>query len=132
MRIVIKRIFKGTEYTIGKMYVNGDYQCDTLEDTVRPNGEKVYGKTAIPSGIYEVILTISPRFKKMLPLLLNVPGFQGIRIHPGNTAKDTEGCILVGENKVKGQVINSKVTFTKLMARLNRVDKNEKITIEIV
>ena len=106
MKIEVKRTFKGTEYTIGKLYIDGNYFCDTLEDTVRI-GDKVYGKTAIPAGTYKVKKTFSPRFKKVLPEILNVPGFSGVRIHSGNTAKDTEGCLLLGLNKVKGAVINS-------------------------
>lgn len=106
MKVTVKRTFKGAEYTIGKLYIDDNYFCDTLEDTVR-NGTKVYGKTAIPTGKYKVKKTYSPRFKKQLPEILNVPNFSGVRIHAGNTAKDTEGCLLLGLNKVKGSVINS-------------------------
>ena len=106
MKVTVKRTFKGPEYTIGKLYIDDNYFCDTLEDTVR-NNIKVYGKTAIPAGKYKVKKTYSPRFKKQLPEILNVPNFSGVRIHAGNTAKDTEGCILLGLNKVKGSVINS-------------------------
>lgn len=107
MIVYVKRTFKGPEYTIGKLYIGTDYFCDTLEDTVR-TGEKIAGKTAIPAGEYHVKKTYSPRFKTQLPEILNVPNFTGVRIHSGNTAKDTEGCILLGLNKVKGAVINSK------------------------
>ena len=107
MKITVKRTFKGPEYTIGKLYIDDNYYCDTLEDTVR-NGEKIYGKTAIPAGEYKVKKTYSPRFEKKLPEILNVPGFTGVRIHAGNTAKDTEGCILLGLNRAKGSVLNSK------------------------
>ena len=93
---------------------------------------KLKGITAIPTGKYDVILTFSPRFKCVLPLLLNVKGFEGIRIHPGNSAEDTEGCLLVGENKEKGKVINSRATFEKLMSVLLGCEKKkEKITITI-
>ena len=127
MKIKLKRTFKGAEYTIGKLYLNDEYFCDTLEDVVRPEGRKVAGKTAIPTGEYKVVLTESKRFKKLLPLLINVPNFTGVRIHSGNTHHDTEGCILVGENKVKGRVINSRATMNRLMAQLTGDD-----TIEIL
>lgn len=106
-KVEVKRMFMGSEYTIGKLYIDGAYFCDTLEDTVR-TGEKVYGKTAIPAGTYKVKMTWSPRFKRYLPELLNVPNFSGVRIHSGNTATDTEGCLLLGLNKVKGRILNSK------------------------
>ena len=131
MRIVVKRTFKGKDYTIGKLYINGQYFCDTLEDVVR-DGEKVYGKTAIPEGTYTIVLTMSNRFKKMLPLLLQVPKFEGVRIHSGNTAADTEGCILVGKNKEKGKVLESRAVFAQLMKRLESVENKENITIEIL
>ena len=108
MIVKVIRTFKGTEYTIGKLYIDNQYFCDTLEDVVRKNGEKVYGKTAIPSGLYRVKKTFSPRFKKVLPEILEVPGFSGVRIHSGNTAADTEGCLLLGLNKEKGKVLYSK------------------------
>ena len=109
MRLTLMRIANRPTYCIGKLYVDGVYVCDTLEDTDRGLDDtmdveeikklKVYGKTAIPVGIYPVTITYSPRFKKNLPLLLNVKGYEGIRIHSGNTDKDTLGCILVGQNK---------------------------------
>ena len=91
---------------------------------------KVYGKTAIPTGKYKVEVTYSPKFKRYLPILLNVRGFSGIRIHSGNTAEDTLGCLLVGFNKVKGQVINSRVTSDKLTALLRNCEEEIYITIE--
>lgn len=131
MEIRVDRKFKGPEYTIGKMYLDGVYFCDTLEDPVRDlksAKDKVYGDTAIPAGTYKVILNMSPRFKRVLPRLLDVPYFEGVLIHRGNTAKDTHGCILVGENKVKGKVINSAGYETMLVKRLTGED-NIKITI---
>lgn len=116
MKVEVKRTFKGTEYTIGKLYIDGHYLCDTLEDTVR-NGVKIAGKTAIPAGTYKVKKTMSPRFKKILPEILNVPGFTGVRIHAGNTAADTDGCLLLGLNKKKGQVLESQTTMAFFMAR---------------
>ena len=132
MKITVERIFKGASYTIGRMYLDGEYFCDTLEDAVRDfgdNGEgKIYGKTAIPTGAYDVILSHSPKFKRMLPELLNVPYFEYIRIHAGNTDEDSHGCILVGENKVKGKVINSRKWENRLMGILKY---EEDILIEI-
>jgi hypothetical protein len=118
MKLTLKRNFKGADYTIGKLYIDGHYFCDTLEDTVRPNGEKIKGKTAIPAGDYKVIKSYSPRFKKILPEILDVPGFSGVRIHAGNTAKDTDGCLLLGLNKTKGAVLDSQTTMAYFMARV--------------
>lgn len=118
MLLEIKRHFKGPQYTIGRLFINGAYECDTLEDTVRPDGVKIAGQTAIPAGTYPVRITWSPRFKKMLPMLDNVPNFTGVRIHTGNTAQDTEGCILVGYNRVKGRVCDSRAAFRRLFAKL--------------
>lgn len=132
MDIEIKRIYKGAEYTIGRLSIDGKYFCDTLEDTVRAPGVKVRGKTAVPAGRYRVVLTESPRFKRILPLLVDVPNFEGVRIHPGNTAKDTEGCLLVGFNQVKGKVVASRATFQKLFEKLWAADRaGEEIWTEI-
>lgn len=139
MEIRIKRLYKKDEYTIGKMYIDGVYFCDTVED--RDHGLtsnmtldeikkcKVYGKTAIPTGRYKIELQYSQKFKKILPLLISVLGFLGIYIHSGNTAEDSLGCIIVGENKIKGHVINSRATMERLMAKL-RCKTEIYITIE--
>lgn len=137
MKLTLKRTFKGTDYTIGKLYIDGKYFCDTLEDTVRkikPDGTgKIYGKTAILAGTYSIILSKSAKFGKILPLLLDTPHFKGVRIHSGNRPEDTEGCILVGENKAKGQVLYSRPTMARLMQRLQDAEsKQEPISIEIV
>lgn len=134
------------------MYVNGEYVCDTLEDTDRGltskmsvaqiSGMKVHGETAIPTGRYLVDMkTVSPRFggrpqyqfcKGRLPRLCNVPAYQGVLVHCGNTAKDTDGCILVGENKAVGQVLNSTATFRKIYTMLKAADeRGEQIWITI-
>lgn len=133
MKISVERIFKGPEYTIGKMYLDGAYFCDTLEDPVRdlgPDGKgKVYGNTAIPEGSYEVILSMSNRFGRVLPEVLRVPFFSGIRIHSGNTAADTSGCLLVGLNRVVGKVIDSRIWEAKLLKRLHDVEGLITLTI---
>ena len=97
MKIEIKRWLIGEKSTIGSMFIDGVFKCYTLEDVVRPKGApKVWGQTAIPSGTYPVVVNVSPRFHKLYPRILNVPGFTGILIHAGNTAENTDGCILVG------------------------------------
>lgn len=125
MKLTVIRRYKKEDYTIGDLYIDGKWFSNTLEDKVRELNkpeDKVYGQTAIPSGTYEVKLTYSPKFKKLLPEVLDVPLFSGIRIHAGNTAKDSEGCLLVGENKVKGKVINSKKTLERLMKILKSAE----------
>lgn len=141
MELLLNRDKFSSISTIGTLHVNGALQCFTLEDFDRDknkdgdlndSGEaKVFGKTAIPRGRYQVIISYSNRFKKNLPLLLNVPGFLGIRIHSGNTHADTEGCILVGETKSKDFVGNSRVAFADLMLKLEIASKREKIYITI-
>mgnify|MGYP000975645371 CR=1 FL=1 len=140
MKIDLHRKYKKDGYTIGKLSINGKSICDTLEDTDREltsdmseeeiKKRKVFGKTAIPVGEYKVVMTYSNRFKKQMPLLLDVKGFSGIRIHSGNTAEDTEGCILCGKNSEKGKVLNSKV-FTELVYQHIRYGINEGVTIKI-
>lgn len=128
MKLKLQRIFKAETYTIGKLFIDGVYFCDTLEDKVRD--VKIKGITAIPTGKYKVKITMSNRFKKLMPLLIDVPNFEGIRIHSGNTSEDTGGCILVGKNSETGKVTNSRNTFEKLMLELNK-DKNN-LSIEIL
>jgi hypothetical protein len=140
MDLKLKRIFRGDTYTIGHLYINGNYYCDVLEDVDRGLSSdmseeeikkiKVYGKTAIPTGRYKIEVTYSPKFKRYLPILLNVKGFSGIRVHSGNTAEDTLGCLLVGFNKEKGKVLNSRVTSDKLTALLRNCEEEIHITIE--
>lgn len=115
--------------TIGTLSINGRFECFTLEDRVRPF--KIKGETAIPAGIYEVTITFSDRFRKPLPLLLNVPNFSGIRIHPGNTAADTEGCILVGTTQGKDMIGNSRVAFKALFAKIEAALRKEKVFMEV-
>ncbi len=149
MKLQLKRRYKGTNYTIGDLYIDGEWFSNTLEDTDRNLTStmskdeivkvKVYGKTAIPTGTYVVDMnTVSPKFGKRswaqpykgkVPRLQDVPGYEGVLIHPGNTADDTSGCILVGRNKVKGQVVESQNTFHSLMNIL-KGDNDITITIE--
>ena len=133
------RIANRPTYCIGKLYIDGVYFCDTIEDTDRGLDDqmkeseilkkKVKGQTAIPTGTYNVFITWSPKYKKPMPLLENVKGYSGIRIHSGNTAKDTEGCLIVGKNKEVGKVLESRATYNKLFSILNTT--NEKIIIDI-
>lgn len=139
-KVLIERIAKKPTYTIGKMYIDGEYFCDTLEDTDRGLNnmmlveqilkKKVHGQTAIPTGSYRVRTdVISPRFSKQafykevckgrVPRFVNVPGFDGVLIHSGNTDKDTEGCILIGKNKAAGKVLESKETFKRLITLID-------------
>ena len=185
MEIVLKRIAKKRNYTIGRLYLLADdrvkrislpgkkiddkstlvhtfdnqllskdtYLCDTLEPTWRnllgiklktaevdarysrksgKKARKVAGHTAIPEGSYPVVLTYSPRFKRWLPLLLSVPNFEGIRIHAGNYPDDTQGCILVGENKFEGMVVNSRIWLQRLIDAMEAArDRGESIWITI-
>ena len=153
MELILKRIAKKDSYTIGKLYIGEEYLCDTLEPTWRnllgiklpPEMESLHlgrssdvkarkepGKTAIPEGRYPLVITKSVRFKKWLPLLLGVPGFSGVRIHAGNTAKDTQGCILVGENRKVGMVVNSRIWLHRLIERfVHAKDKDEAVFITI-
>ena len=120
MKLRVERRFLKPEYTIGRLDVDGKFFCDTLEDRVRDlsREKKIAGETAIPAGCYEVVVNWSPRFRRRLPRLLNVPGFEGILIHRGNTPEDTAGCILVGENKMRGRVVHSTVYEIRLTALL--------------
>ncbi len=143
MKLTLKRRFFAEEYTIGTLSIDGVRFCDTLEDKNRDHNKdgdlndpwegKVYAKTAIPFGTYKVVVNLSPKFKRELPRLLGVPHFEGILIHRGNTAKDSAGCILVGENKVKGQVINS-TQYEKGLVKLLKaaIEKGQGVEIEIV
>lgn len=138
VRLLLMRIANRPTYCIGRLYINGEYFCDTLEDTDRGlddampieeiKAKKVYGETAIPQGKYQLIFNYSPKYKKTTPLLLNVKGYEGVRIHSGNTPKDTLGCVLVGRNKVVGQVIDSRNTYNALVERI----RGKKASIEIV
>ena len=129
MELRLERMDSGGNCTIGKLYVDEEFECYTLEDPERL--VKIHGKTAIPDGRYELIISQSPRFGRELPLLLNVPNFEGVRIHPGNTAEDTEGCILVGETTNGASIGQSKVAFERLFRKLKAASAEEKIFMEI-
>ncbi len=142
MRLKLERKYFKNTYTIGNLYIDGTFFSNTLEDKNRDvnkngkfdNGEtKVYGETCIPFGTYKIVVNMSPKFKRELPRLLNVPSFEGVLIHRGNTAKDSAGCILVGENKVVGKVINSTPYEERLVKMMKAaISKGEEIIIEIV
>jgi len=128
INLLLDRFYIGPKYTVGRLAVDGMYLCDTLEDVVRDlnmdgdlddsGEEKIYGETAIPFGRYRVLITRSPKFKRELPEILDVHNFTSIRIHAGNSTDDTAGCILVGENKIKGHLVRSRYWETQLVERL--------------
>lgn len=130
MKLELTRKVKTGESTIGMLFVDGKMECFTLEDVERE--KKVFGKTAIPIGEYEITISYSPHFKKELPLLLNVNGYEGVRLHSGNTAEDTEGCILVGTTTARNKVLNSRLAFQKLFDKIKlAVEKKEKVILII-
>ncbi len=128
MKLLLVRDKSTDNSTTGKLFVNDVFQCFTLEDVVRPI--KISGCTAIPAGSYEVIMTFSNRFQKVMPLLVNVPYFEGVRIHAGNTSKDTEGCILVGSSVETDFIGGSRVALAKLMTLLKASKDRVVITVE--
>lgn len=142
MRLKLERKYFKDNYTIGNLYIDDQFFCNTLEDKNRDlnkngrfdNGEmKVYGETCIPFGKYKVTINISPKFGRELPRLIDVPSFEGVLIHRGNTAEDSAGCILVGENKVTGKVLNSTPYEERLVKVIKEaITHGEEVTIEIV
>lgn len=153
VELKVTRSWKKDTYTIGKFFVDGVRWCESLEDKDRDlhssmteaqiKAKKVYGQTAIPRGQYVVELTQSPKFaskdwgkkyKGLVPEIKNVKGFSGVRIHPGNTAADTLGCLLIGENKQKGKVLNSTKWYCKLMdeVMVPAYNKGDRVIITIV
>ena len=135
MKLLVQREMFSDTSSIGSLYVNGVLECKTLEDKDRlleSGGEKMYGETAIPRGIYKVIITFSNRFKKPMPLLVDVPQFEGIRIHPGNVAEDTHGCILVGVGIGQDILYNSRQAYERLFNKLEAAESlGEEIELEI-
>jgi hypothetical protein len=130
MNLTVARKEFTDKSTIGELLIDGEFECFTLEDCVRP--VKIKGMTAIPAGTYEVVINFSERFKRPLPLLLKVPDFEGVRIHPGNTDADTEGCILVGRMMQPDFIGESRVAFEALFTKMQDAATREKIFIEIV
>lgn len=132
MLLTLRREHYNATNTQGRLFIDGQFFCYTLEDQVREPGVKVYGKTAIPHGKYRVALTYSNRFKQVMPLLLNVPQFEGIRIHTGNTDTDTHGCILVGFERGDNQILKSRRAYASLFNVLRIAAAKEPIEIAIV
>ena len=142
MQLRLERLWPKKDYTVGRLYVDDRLFCNTLEDRIvdkNKNGvfdgdeKKVYGESAIPYGTYKIIYNWSPKFGRNLPRLLNVPHFEGILIHPGNTAADSAGCILVGKNTEVGRLTNSRYISDELNKLIDEAQqKGEPITIEIV
>lgn len=128
MNLTLIRNKSSDKSTIGRMLIDGVFQCWTLEDVVRP--VKIAHETAIPAGTYQVVITESNRFKRRLPLLVGVPGFDGIRIHPGNCAADTDGCILVGTSAMLDWISGSRAAFESLFSVLDRPGREITITIK--
>lgn len=137
MELLVQREPSINGTTFGKLYVNGHYQCETLEDQIRevpyrPVSEwKVDGATAIPAGLYHVAITFSNRFQRDMPLVEGVEGFSGIRIHPGNTSADTAGCLLVGTARAGSTITNSRAAFTSLFIMIDAaIESGESVSIE--
>jgi Family of unknown function (DUF5675) len=126
---LVRQVFTQNS-TIGRLFIDGEFECHTLEDMVRP--EKIYGETAIPAGTYQVVISMSERFKTRLPLLVDVPGYTGVRIHPGNTKADTLGCILVGQSRGTDSIGASRAAFGVLLPKLEAAAAREKLVIDIV
>jgi hypothetical protein len=135
MKLLLERVVFSEKSTIGRLYINGVFECFTLEDKDRrleEGGEKVFGETCIPRGTYPILVTFSNRFKEELPILKGVPQFEGIRIHPGNFSKDTEGCILPGSGLGADMVLNSRAAFSKLFHKIDSaLNGGEEVTITI-
>jgi len=129
MKLNLKRLHKTANSTIGELYIDGKFEAYTLEDVERDT--KVFGKTAIPKGTYEVIMTMSNRFKKMMPLLLNVEGFAGVRIHSGNKPEDTEGCILLGTTRSVDFIGGSRDAIAKFYPKIEAGLKVGKVYLTI-
>lgn len=143
LNLKLERKWKKEKYTIGNLFINGVFFSNVLEDKVRGLRQdmtpeeiqkiKIHGQTAIPSGRYEIRITLSTRFRRLLPVLLNVPGYAGVRIHPGNNDANTEGCLLPGKNDRVGQVSNSRATMAALQKQIEEaIYQNSKVYIEIV
>lgn len=141
MEIVLTRFLKGENATIGRLSINGVFECFILEDKDRGLSQsmpladiqkaKVFAQTAIPTGRYQLIVNFSNGFKQYMPLILNVPGFKGVRVHSGNNINHTEGCPLTGTSHTQNGVSNSRAAYRSLFAKIRKVEKKEKIFITI-
>lgn len=133
MKLALHRCWLTTRATVGKLLIDEVHECFTCEDRYRPPPEpKVPRETCIPVGEYEVVITHSPRFGVMMPLLLGVPDFNGVRIHPGNTFNDTEGCLLVGRERDGERVNHSRIAYDALFGKLQAaILQGERITIDV-
>jgi hypothetical protein len=133
MRLTLTRVERSPQATLGDLVVDGQFFCYTLEDPVRPEGIKIPGSTAIPAGVYPVQITWSPRFRQDMPLLIGVRNFTGVRIHPGNTAADTEGCILVGYERHPDEIRRSRDAYSDLLLELQAaLGSGEDVMIKII
>ena len=135
MKLTLRRETFAPRYTEGKLYANGKYIADTLEDTFRDltKQKKVYGETAIPAGVYQVKVTMSNRFKKLMPILIDVPGFEGVRVHAGNKPEDTEGCILIGVKASAGLLTRSREKTQAVYDLIqNALNNREMVQIEVI
>ena len=129
MTLTLQREPSDENRTFGVLFVDGHFECFVLEDPVRP--EKIMSKTAVPPGKYQILRTFSSRFKRILPILLDVPGFSGVRIHPGNTEHDTEGCLLPGVGRAHDRVISSRIAFDRLDQKISAALAQEEVWIYI-
>lgn len=133
MNIKLARDFFGPACTFGKLYVDDRYECETLEDVVRPAGVKIPGETAIPFGRYKVVIDFSQRFQRMMLHVLDVPMFEGVRIHKGNTVRDTEGCVLVGLVRSGAALQMSAAAFQPLFDKVHAaLGQGQEVWLEIV
>ena len=127
MKITVKRLHRTNNSTIGELFIDGKFECYTLEDVERE--VKIKSETAIAKGTYKVIINQSNRFKRLLPLLLNVPNFEGVRLHSGNSNHDTEGCVLLGSTRGTDFIGGSRAAFNKLFKKM-QLAKEITLTIE--
>jgi Family of unknown function (DUF5675) len=133
MRLTLTRVERTARSTLGDLAIDGEFFCYTLEDPVRPEGIKIPGTTAIPAGVYPVQITWSPRFRQDMPLLIGVPNFTGVRIHPGNTADHTEGCVLVGYERHPDEIRRSRDAYNDLLFEIQAArEAGEDVLIEIL
>jgi Steigviridae/Suoliviridae L,D-carboxypeptidase/transpeptidase len=132
MELMLQREPSADGCTIGKLLIDDAFECFTLEDIMR-DGPKIADQTAIPPGRYQVVITTSNRFGRMLPLLVGVPGYEGVRIHPGNTAADTSGCILVGQSRANDSILSSKLAMEQLQRKIaGALARNQDVFITVV